>query len=328
MSNRRKLIIALGSGALTAPFGSFAQRQGKVWRIGFLLEREQPDFGERIGAFKARLRDLGYSEGRGYVIELRNANADLARLPELAAELLALKVDVIVAPGTSSAMAARNFTHDIPILIVTVGDPVGSGLATSLRRPGGSVTGLTNLSAALTTKHLDLLREMVPRIHRVGYLYNPDNAANVINLRQLESDCARLQFKSIRAPVAKAEDLAGAFNTLQRDKAQGLIVSGANTIGALQESILERVAKLHIPAVYASLSFVEAGGLISYNSNAIAMFGRLAIYADKIFKGEKPRDLPIAQPTEFELVVNAKAAKGLGIKIPDSILLRADKVIK
>ena len=330
MNNRRKLLIALGAGALVAPFGSFAQQQGKVWRIGILWERWQPsqEYLQRIDAFKAGLRDFGYSEGRDFVIEQRNANADLARLPELAAALLALKVDVIVAPTTPSAMAARNFTHDIPILIVTVGDPVGSGLATSLRHPDGIVTGLTNLSASLTTKHLDLLREMLPRMRRVGYLYNPHNAANVINLRQFESDCAKLQFKSIRAAVSKAEDVATVFNTLQRDKAQGLIVSGANTNTAWRESIFENAANHHIPAIYAGNTFVEAGGLISYSSNSVDMFRRLAAYADKIFKGAKPRDLPIEQPTKFELLVNMKTAKTLGINIPNSILVRADKVIE
>jgi len=165
-------------------------------------------------------------------------------------------------------------------------------------------------------------------MRRVGYLYNPNNAANVINLRQFESDCAKLQFKSIRAAVSKAEDVATVFNTLQRDKAQGLIVSGANTNSAWRESIFENAANHHIPAIYAGNTFVEAGGLISYSSNSVDMFRRLAAYADKIFKGAKPRDLPIEQPTKFELLVNMKTAKTLGINIPNSILVRADKVIE
>jgi putative ABC transport system substrate-binding protein len=328
MMKRRKLIIALGAGALAAPLGSFAQQQNKVWRIGRLSERDPSDYVSQFDAFKVGMRELGYTEGRNYVIEQRSAQSELARLPALAAELLALKVDVIVSSGTPSVVAAHNATREIPILISTVGDPVASGLVASLRRPGGNVTGLTNLSAELTTKHLDLLRQILPGMRRVGYLYNPDNAANVVNLARFESDCEKLQFKSLRAPMRKAEEISNAFNTLQRDKAQALIVSGDNTISTWRKSIIENVTKRHLPAIYAGASYVELGGLISYTANSDDLFRRVAAYADKIFKGAKPGDLPIEQPTRFEMVINLKTAKALGIKIPDVVMLRADKVIE
>jgi putative ABC transport system substrate-binding protein len=198
MNIRRKLVIALGAVALAAPFASFAQQQGKVWRMGLLWEREQSDSInlQRIDAFKAGMRELGYTEGRDYVIEHRSAQNDLARLPALAAELVGLKVDLIVSQGTPATMAARNGTRGIPILIVTVVDPVGSGLAASLRHPGGNVTGLTGLSTELYTKRLDLLRNLLPGIHRVGFCYNPDVNSDALGLRQFETDCAKLQFNS------------------------------------------------------------------------------------------------------------------------------------
>jgi len=328
MNRRRKLVIALGAGALAMPFGPFAQQPGKLWRIDFLLEAEQSYYVSLIDAFKVGMRELGYAEGRDYVIEQRSAESEFARLPALAAELLALKADVIVSSGTPSAVAARNATREIPILIAIVGDPVGSGLAASLRRPGGNVTGLTNLSTELYTKRLDLLRQISPGMRRVGYLYNPDNANDALGLRQFESDCGKLQFKSIRASVRKAEEIAAAFKTLQQDKAQGLIVSASSLNSVSRESIIEQAAKHRLPAIYGLNLFAESGGLLSYSANFADLYRRAAVYADKIFKGAKPGDLPIEQPLKFELVINLKTAKALGIKIADAVLLRADKVIE
>jgi putative ABC transport system substrate-binding protein len=225
-------------------------------------------------------------------------------------------------------MAARTATSEIPILIVAVGDPVGSGLAASLRRPAGNITGITNLSSELNSKRLDLLRQMLPGMRRAGFLYNPDNASNVQILRQFEADCGKLGFNSIRAPVRKAEDIAAAFDTLKRDKTQGLIVTATNTNVAWREIIIEQVAKNRLPAVYSDGIFAEAGGLISYAASRPDMYRRAAAYAVKIFKGAKPGDLPIEQPIKFELVVNMKTAKALRIKIPQSILVRTDRVIQ
>jgi putative ABC transport system substrate-binding protein len=328
VNNRRKLLIVLGVGALAAPFGSFAQQRGKVWRIGFLWERGRSDTVQSSDAFRTGMRELGYAEGRDYAIEQRFSQADLARLPALAAELLALKVDVIVSSGTPSAVAASKATREIPILIATAGDPVGSGFAVSLSRPGGNVTGLTSLALDLYTKRLDLLRQMLPDMRRVGFLYNPDNGSDALGLRRFESDCGKLGFKSVRAPVRKAQEIAAAFKTLQRDKAQGLIVTNRSTNLVWRESIFEFSAKHRLPAVYGQSLFAESGGLISYAPNIPDLYRRAAAYAVKIFKGAKPGDLPIEQPLKFETVINLKTAKALGIKIPDVVLLRADKVIE
>jgi putative ABC transport system substrate-binding protein len=306
-----------------------SQQQGKIWRIGFLWQLEQSDYVKQIDAFKAGMRALGYAEGRDYVIEQRSAQNDLARLPALAAELLALKVDVIVPQGTPAAEAARKVTRDITILIVTVVDPVGTGLAATLSRPGGNVTGLTqDVGTDLYTKRLDLLRQILPGMRRVGILYNPDNSSDAPVLRQFESDCAKLGFKSIRAPVRKREEIAAVFNTLKRDQARGLIVTSAGTNTAWRDGIIEHAAKHRLPAVYSNSGYADSGGLISYGANSEDLYRRVAAYAVKIFKGAKPGDLPIEQPSKFETVINLKTTKALGIKIPDVILLRADRVIE
>lgn len=275
-----------------------------------------------------RLRDLGYAEGRNYIIEQRSAGADIARLPALVAELLALNVDAMIPSSTQAALAAHKAAREIPILIATVSDPVGVGLASSLRRPGGNVTGLTNIAVELYTKRLDLLRQTLPGMRRVGLLYVPDYANDVQGLKQFEVDCAKLGFKSIRAPVRKVEEIAAAFNLLTRDKAQGLIVSGANATLAWRDSIIKQAATHRLPAIYNDSMHVDSGGLISYSANRIDIYRRTAAYADKIFKGAKPGDLPIEQPTKFELAVNLKTAKVLGIKISNSILVQATKVIE
>ena len=330
MSNRRKLVIAIGGGALILPFAAFAQQQGKVWRVGYLNEGEPSDGSQqRLDAFIAGLRELGYIEGKNIIIEQRIAKSNLARLPAMAAELAALKVDLIIIQGTPAAVAARNATRDIPILITTVSDPVGSGLATTLSHPGGNVTGLTNgVASELYTKRLDLLRQMLPGLRRVGFLYNPDNSGDPPALRQFESDCLKLQLTSIRAAVRKVEEIAIAFDILKRDKAQGLLVSTAGTNTALRERIIEWAAKHRLPAVYGVTLMAESGGLISYAANGVDLYKRAAVYADKIFKGAKPRDLPIEQPIKFETIINLKTARALGIKIPDVIMLRADKIIE
>ena len=331
MSNRRKLIVALGASALLMPFGSFAQQQGKVWRIGYLNDGGPSDDSQRrrFDAFKAGMRDLGYVEGKNLVIEQRSAENDLTRLPALAAKLVALKVDLIIIQGTPAAVAARNATRDIPILITTVSDPVGSGLAATLSHPGGNVTGLTNgVASELYTKRLDLLRQMLPDVDRVGFLYNPNNSGDPPALKQFESDCRKLQIKSIPAPVRKKEEIAQAFEMLKRNKAQALLVSTAGTNNAWRDSIIEAAARHRLPAAYGVTLMAESGGLISYSANSFELYKRAAAYADKIFKGANPRDLPIEQPIKFETTINLKTAKALGIKIPDVVMLRADKVIE
>jgi putative ABC transport system substrate-binding protein len=330
LNNRRRLIVVLGLSALVSPLSSIAQPATKIWRIGLLSHIEQFILTPRLDAFKAGMRELGYAEGRDYVIEQRAAPTDSARLPALAADLIALKVDVIVVTGTPSAVAARNATREIPIILLNVGDPVGSGLAASLRRPGANATGLaTGVASELYTKRLDLLRQIVPAMRRAGYLYHLDNVSDLPGLAQFESDCAKLGFKSLRAPVRTAGEIAAAFGLLKREKAQGIIVSGSitNLSNAFRDGIIVQAAKLRLPAIYLLGTDVEAGGLVSYGANFPDLWRRGAAYADKIFKGAKPGDLPIEQPTRFELVLNMKTAKALGLKISNSVLVQATRVI-
>jgi putative ABC transport system substrate-binding protein len=329
MNTRRRLIIALGTGALTAPLGSFAQQPKRPKRIGFLWGRAQSTVTEYLASFGNGMRELGYVEGRDYVAEQRAAPADFARLPALAAELVALKVDLIVTTSLPTTVAARNATSEIPILGIAMGDPVAIGLAATMSRPGGNVTGLTaGVASELYTKRLDLLHQMLPAIRRVGILHNPDSAAEAAILRQLELDCAKLELKVLRAPVRKREDIASVFNALKRDQAQGLLVTATSTNVTWRESIIEYAAKNRLPAVYSVSIFAESGGLISYGANYPDLYRRAAVYVDKMFKGAKPGDLPIEQPVKFETVINLKTAKSLGIKIPDVVMLRADKVIE
>jgi putative ABC transport system substrate-binding protein len=233
MTTRRTLLRALLASIALAPVAQTTQAQTRPRRVGFLWERGQSDYVRRLEAFKAGMRELGYTEGRNYLIEQRSAQNDLARLPELAAELVALKADVIIPSGNPSAQAARQVTREIPILIVTVRDPISIGLAASLRRPGGNVTGLTiDVASDTVTKRLDLLRQIVPGMRRVGVLYNPDITGGVLSLREFESDCTKLGFESIRAPMRTAQDVEPVFEALKRHKAQGLVVTGSSTINA------------------------------------------------------------------------------------------------
>jgi putative ABC transport system substrate-binding protein len=328
MITRRELLMALVTGALARVFNVYAQPPGKVWRIGLLLERPPSDHAPNIAGFKAGMSELGYAEGKDYVFEQRSAQGVLGRLPALAVELVALNVDLIYSTGTPSAVAARNATRDIPILIITVGDPIGAGLAATLARPGGNVTGLTGLSSELLTKRLDLLHQLVPGMRRVALLYDPDNAADALSLKQFESGCAKLALNPMRAPVRKAEEIIAAFNTLKRDNAQGLIVTNSTMMLVARERIIEQAAKHRLPAIYGSTQFAESGGLMTYSANTVDLNRRVAAYAVKIFKGAKPSDLPIEQPTKFDLVLNMKTAKGLGIKFPQNILVLANKVIE
>ncbi len=271
---------------------------------------------------------LGYSEGRDYLTEHRSAQVELTRLPTLAAELVTLNVNLIVSSSTPTTLAASKSTREIPILFVTVGDPVGSGLAASLARPGGNITGLTSLTSELVTKRLDLLHQLLPQMRRVGLLYNPDNQVNARELTRFESDCGKLKLTPVRVPARKTEDIAAGFTTLTKQKAQGLIVTGGGTTYTSRNIIVEHAAKHHLPVVYPRSGYADVGGLIAYAPDYSDMYRRAAAYADKIFKGAKPGELPIEQPTNFELVVNLKTAKALGVKISQSILVQATKVIE
>jgi putative ABC transport system substrate-binding protein len=312
---------------MLAPLASFGQTQPRTRLIGWLHDGDPADAlnVQYEDAFKAGLRDLGYVEARDYRLETR-FTYDMGHLPALAAELVALKIDILIALTTSAAIAARKVTHDVPI-VTNAGDPVGNGLAASLSHPGGNVTGMTSLSSELYVKRVDLLHQLVPGVHRVGFLYNPDNPADQLGLKQFESACKKIPLDPIRAPVRNAGALTTAFQALKRDGARGLLVTSRSLLGS-RDKIIEYAASNNLPVVYARTVFVDEGGLIAYGPDYLDVYRRCAGYADKILKGARPGDLPIEQPDKYELAINLRTAKALGIKVPDAILLRADKVIQ
>jgi putative ABC transport system substrate-binding protein len=329
MNNRRKLVIALGAGALIAPLGSFAQQQSKVWRVGFLaLRRPVALDSDAFGAFPQGMRELGYVEGKNLVIEWRFADSKMERLPGLAVELAQMKVDIIVTAGTPPASAAQKATATIPIVMGSSSDPVGSGLIKSLARPGGNITGLSDLRGELSPKHLEMLLTMVPRLSRVAVLVDPGDASHVATLQTVRAAAQRAGVKILRVEVRTPQEIENAFPMMVREKAGAvLVVSGGLSIRQGPQ-IAELAVQNRLPSINEVREYVEAGGLMSYGQNLAEKFRRAAIYVDKILKGAKPADLPVEQPTKFELVINMKTAKALGITIPQSILVQATKVIE
>jgi putative ABC transport system substrate-binding protein len=296
-------------------------------RVGVLHPRTHPD--PQINAFLQGLRELGWIEGKNIVLEYRWAEGRPDRVSDLAAELVRLKVDVIFAGNTSVAVAAKNATGTIPIVMATGGDPVRLGLAASLARPGGNVTGVSS-SVGMDTlgKGLELLNETVPNVRRVAVLSNPANPAHALAIRHLK-DTARsvrvqLQLLEARGP----NEFDSAFAAMARERAEALLIVLDPLFGIHRAQLRDLAAKSHIPAMYGSREYTEAGGLMSYGPDYRDNFRRAATYVDKILKGAKPADLPIEQPTKFELVINLKTAKALGLTIPPSVLARADQVIE
>jgi len=326
MNNRRKLLVALGVGALAAPFGSFAQQQGKVWRIGYLSSLSGSN--ELSEAFRDQLRILGYIEGRNLSIEYRWSAGDDARLPEMAAALVQLKVDVIVTSAGLPPAAAKRATSTIPIVTAATADPVGQGLVASLARPGGNLTGLSMLSTDLTGKRVQMLREFVPKATRVAVLAMKGTPATPLLLAHMRTVAQQMGLTLIVQEVNEPEALAGAFAAMQRAGAQVLIVQQAPFTAANRKLIVDLAAKYRLPAMFDLRQFVDDGGLISYGPSLADLFRRAAHYVDQIFKGAKPADLPVEQPTKFELFINRKTAKALGLTIPQSLLMSADEVIE
>jgi putative tryptophan/tyrosine transport system substrate-binding protein len=330
VTTRREFIGTLAGGLLTAPLAAEAQPAAKIGRIGYLSTNlaANPHLQE---AFLQGLRDLGYVEGRNVVIEYRDAEGKPERLPALAAELVALKVDVIVAPGNSLTRAAKQATRTLPIVFAAVSDPVASGLVTSLARPGGNVTGTSILSPELVGKRLELLKQAVPGVSRVAVLWLPGALGERTEKDMLkEADVAAralgvgLQFVEARVPA----DLDRAFSDMTRARAGALTVLPSLMFLREHRRLVDLAAKHRLPAVYTVKEYVDAGGLMAYGSNVADLFRRAATYVDKILKGAKPGDLPVEQPTKFELIINLKTAKALGLAIPPSLLGRADQVIE
>lgn len=326
MNNRRKLVIALGMGALIPPFTSFAQSQSKVWRIGFLGQVSAAALATRVDSLRRGLRELGYVEGKNIVIDVRGSEK-YAQLPDLAAELVRLKVDVLITQGTPSALAAKQATATIPIVMPAVGDPIRSGLVTNLARPGGNITGFTYFTAELSAKRLELLKEVLPRIKRVAVLVNPDNASTMNDFRTVEVAARSLKVELQQFDVRSADDIESAFSSMAKKHIDAVVAVDDAVLNINVKRIAEIAAKKRLPAIGIT-ELAEAGGLISYGMNFAEMYRRSASFIDKIFKGAKPGDIPIERPTIFELIVNQKTAKALGIKFPQSILVQATKVIE
>ncbi len=304
-----------------------AQQPKKVPRIGYLGATAPSNISARIEAFRQGLRDLGYIEGQNLIIEYRYAEGKLDRLPELAAELVRLKVDAIFVQSTPAVQAAKKATTTVPIVSVS-GDPVGLGLVASLARPGGNVTGLANLTSELAGKRLELLKEVVPRISRVAVLWNPDASSSALRMRETDAAAASLGIKLQPVEVRAANDFERAFSALKRERADALFPLRSPFISNHVKRIVELAAKNRVPGMYDASEFAEAGGLMSYGTMLADLDRRAATYVDKILKGAKPAELPVEQPTKFEFVINLKAAKQIGLTIPPNVLARADRVIR
>jgi putative ABC transport system substrate-binding protein len=309
-----------------------AQQPKKVSQIGYLSAGQVKETGARYEAFRQVLRELGYVEGKNIIIEFRSADGKFDRLPALAAELVRLKVDVIVTGGPPSARAAKEATVTIPIVMMQVGDPVGSGFVASLARPGGNITGLSGLAPELSGKRLELLKEIVPKLSRVavfGTSTSPDNAQSlrVVELaaRELKAQLQYLDIRDARNP----KDIETAFRAATKGRAEAVLIMLAPAVASANRTeIVDLAVKSRLPVIYSGRAFVDAGGLMAYGVSVEDLDRRAATYVDKILKGAKPADLPVEQPQKFEFIINLKAAKQIGLTIPPNVLARADKVIK
>ena len=322
------LAVILTLSLILAPLAAEAQPPGKIPRIGVLVVPTRSFFSTRIEAFRQGLRELGYVEGKNVLIEYRYAEGKLDLLPALASELVQLKVDVIVTASPPGVQAAKNATSTIPIVFAAIGDPVGGGFVASLARPGGNVTGLSILAPALSGKRLELLKEAFPKVTRVVILWNPTSSGEALSFREMPAVAKALGVQHQSMEVRAANDFEDGFQRAKQEGAQALVTMPSPVINANRQQILEFAAKNRLPAMYAGSEFVEAGGLMSYGPNYTDQFRRAAVFVDKILKGAKPADLPVEQPTKFELVINLKTVKALGLTIPPSLLLRADQVIE
>jgi putative ABC transport system substrate-binding protein len=307
-----------------------AQQPTKDPRIGYLTALNPVTESDRSEPFRLALRKLGYIEGQNIAIEYRNAEGKLDRYPELAAELVRLKVDIIVTTGGSPTLAPKNATKTIPIVMLSISaDPVEAGLVESLARPGGNVTGLTTLSRELGGKRLELLKEVVPKVARVAVLYDPAIRAAILEVKEVLPVAARALGLTIRSwEVRAADDFEKVFAALNKERSDGLYMTSGALMNANQKRIADFALKSRLPSVYGRREEVDAGGLMSYSADLVDSYRRAAYYVDKILKGAKPADLPVEQPTKFELVISLKTAKQIGVTIPQKLLGRADKVIK
>jgi putative ABC transport system substrate-binding protein len=323
----RLAICALTLGLIAASPAAEAQEAGKIYRIGFLGNSTVALEANLVGPFREALRDLGYIEGRNSQIEYRWAEGKYERFPALIAELISLKVDVIVTAGTPAALAVKK-TTSIPLVMVAVGDPVGTGLAATLRRPGGNATGLSSIAPDMEGKRLELLRELLPKLSHVAVLWNPANLFHVGSSKQAREAAQVMGIKVQFFGARSTEELAEAFAAIAQKRPHALVVFADRVFLHDRARIVAFAAENHLPAVVTHQELVESGGLMSFGANYPDMHRRAATYVDKILKGAKPGGLPIEQSTRFELVINLRTAKSLRLTIPQSLLLRADRLIE
>jgi putative ABC transport system substrate-binding protein len=328
VNNRRKLLVALGGSALLAPFGSFAQQARKSVVVGVLRYGDQPSGQLYVTAFKQGLQELGYIEGRNLALELRYAEGKAERLAVLAEELVRLNVDVILTGDTPSTLAAQRATRVIPIVIGSATDPVGSGLVASLAHPGGNTTGFSNMTSDISPKRLEMLIALIPGLSRVAVLLDPKNPATRLELKSLEEANQRVGLRLLALRVETPEQIERAFAAMVKQRAQGVIVTSNSFFTQQRYQIAGLALKHRIPSLCGNSRFADAGLLVSYGEDSTENYRRAATYVDKIVKGTKPADLPVEQPMTIELVINMKTARAIGIKVPKSILMHANRVIE
>ncbi len=322
------LIATLALGPLGMPPAADAQQVPKVPRIGLLSPFSPSDTALWHQAFRQGLRDRGWVEGKNVSIEYRYAEGRHDRIPDLTAELVRLKVDIIVATIGTDALAAQKATRTIPIVMAASGDPVASGLVESLARPGGNITGLSQMAPELAGKRLELLKEIVPKLSRVAVLWNPQGSTSRLSWKEIQLPARELRVQLHSLEVRSSNDLDKAFKDATRARAGALAITPDPVFAANLKRIADLAAKSRLPSIFHFREFVDFGGLVAYGPDRSDMFRRAAAYVDKILKGAKPADLPVEQPTRFELVINLKTAKALGLTFPPSVLVRADQVIQ
>jgi putative tryptophan/tyrosine transport system substrate-binding protein len=328
-AGRRQFLIAAGA-LLSAPLPGIAQQPAaSIRRIGFLGVSTPGAWAPRVEAFRAGLRDLGYVDGKNIVVEFRFAEGQYGRLPELAAELVRLNVDVIVTHSVPGALAAKQATatNPIPIVMTNVADAVGAGIVTSLARPGGNITGDTFFVPELAAKRLEVLKDAIPRLRRVAILANPDNAGTGLSFQAMEPGARELNVALLRIHARGEADLDGAFATMAKENVDALAVLEDVVLIASFKRIAALAVMQHLPSI-SFIEYADAGGLFGYGANFLALYRRVSVFVDKILKGTKPGDIPIERPTKFEFVINMKTAKALGLTVSNATRLRADRVIE
>ncbi len=322
------LLLAFALGPLTGPVAAEAQQAKKVPRIGVLSPFSPSDTARWHQAFRQGLHDLGWVEGKNISIEYRYAEGRNDRLPDLAADLVRLEVDIIVAAVATDALVVQKATRTIPIVVASAGDPVASGLVESLARPGGNITGLSQMAPELAGKRLELLKEIVPKLSRVAVLWNPQDRGSTLSWKEIQPPARELRVQLHSLEVRSPNDFDKAFKDATSARAGALAIMPDPVFAANLKRVADLAAKSRLPSIFHLREFADSGGLMAYGVDRSDMFRRAATYVDKILKGAKPADLPVEQPTRFELIINMKTAKALGLSIPQSVLIRADQVIQ